>query len=152
MGATSSSINDIGNDDFIPILHIEDMQQDENNPLNLIIKKTYQNSQNEGKIQPIPKIKTSTSDTSISNKWDLLNSNDTIEEKLLVPEVMTNKNIFAMKSSGSDVSISFFLDRDHINDTYDEQTFANVNANVAYIEQKRKKSDSNVTFQLDKLS
>lgn len=53
-----------------------------------------------------------------------------------------------MKQSSSDVSISFFLDRDDNNETFDENTFANVNAN-ALSEQTRQQSNSNVAFLLD---
>lgn len=117
MGATSSCINDIANDDFIPILNIEDVADEENsaacgmnhNGLPLDVK-----------------------------------ARDSL---LSVPMPNTTTTSTEMKSSGSDVSISFFLDRE-MDDTYDENNFANVNSNSLNTPY-RKKSNSNVSFKLD---
>lgn len=110
MGDTSSCINDIDNDDFIPIFNIEEIKQNE---------KISPHSMNGDELKPQKFV-------TYSSKFNSLNQN----ESLAVPLEKEKKNMHEMKSSGSDVSISFFLDRDYINDIYDEHTFANVNADV----------------------
>lgn len=131
MGATSSCINDIANDDFVPILRIE-----ESEPINvkhsedvrkLSLIETKKNT------LAVPAIRTSRSDNSISNILDLMDTNnETLEQTLLhVPVQTTSSNSADLKSSGSDVSISFFLDRENIGDTFDEVNFANVNTNIS---------------------
>lgn len=131
MGATSSCINDIANDDFVPILRIEESEpinvkhSDDVRKLSLI--ETKKNT------LAVPAIRTSRSDNSISNILDLMDTNnETLEQTLLhVPVQTTSSNSADLKSSGSDVSISFFLDRENIGDTFDEVNFANVNTNIS---------------------
>lgn len=148
MGATSSCINDIDNDDFVPILNIEEYA-DENDEAKLIINNnsSLPQSSNDSRLLSVPGIRTSASDNSISNMLDFIgNNNEMRESTLSVPLRRTSAG--ELKSSGSDVSISFFLDREQISDIFDENTFANVNTNVLD-ERNRKKSSANVTFQLD---
>lgn len=133
MGATSSCINDIANDDFIPILHIEEEMKENNTETGFV--------ENENMLS-IPAIHTSASDNSISNILDFLGTNDTIENSFhAVPSRTTE-----LKSSGSDVSISLFLDT--YVDACDENTSANVDTNISS-NQNQKRSNSNVCFQLD---
>lgn len=144
-GATSSCINDIANDDFVPILQIEEVMKDTNNESKI-------RDIDDPNMLSIPKIHTSASDSSISNILDFLGNNSETENLFLqVPMASKFKSSGSLNSrrnsscgsrKSSDVSLSFFLDREHIGDTYDENTFANVNAD-------RKTSNSNLTFQLD---
>lgn len=141
MGATSSCINDIANDDFVPILHIEAVSEEENSSMHEVNTSTLPIN------LTVPVIHTSASDNSISNILDLLDTkNETLEKTLLSVPLQASTSNSDMKSSGSDVSISFFLDRENIDEAYDENNFANVNNNLL-IEQKKEKS--NVTFSLD---
>lgn len=148
MGATSSSINDIANDNFVPILNIEEFtggdndEDDEGTALIINENTTITKSSN---MLSVPTIRTSASDNSISNVLDFLGTNS---ENVLLSVPGRRTSAGELKSSGSDVSISFFLDREQMSDTYDENTFANVNTNVLD-ERNRKKSNANVTFQLD---
>lgn len=127
MGATSSCINDIANDDFVPILNIEEVPDVDNTDDYAIT--------NFNKLSVPSSIHESASDHSISNILDLFEINQTNENVLAVP---TSVNPTEMKSSGSDVSISFFLDSEQCSDIYDENSFANVNSNILH----RKKSMS----------
>lgn len=145
MGATSSCINDIANDDFVPILNIEEFAEEENEGAALIINETRAQSSN---MLSVPAIRTSASDNSISNILDFLGTNNEMKENTYLSIPRRRPSACELKSSGSDVSISFFLDREQIGDTFDENTFANVNTNVLD-ERNRKKSNANVTFQLD---
>lgn len=140
MGATSSCINDIANDDFVPILHIEAVSEEENCSMHEVNTSTLPNL-------TVPVIHTSASDNSISNILDLLDTkNETLEKTLLSVPLQASTSSSDMKSSGSDVSISFFLDRENIGEAYDENDFANVNNNLL---SEQKKEKSNVTFSLD---
>lgn len=142
MGATSSCINDIANDDFLPILHIEEVFEENNRPNNE--DSTEVNSKN----LSVPAIHTSPSDDSISNILDLLD-NEQMEGKLLtVPQQAATTKTSEMRSSGSDVSISFFLDRELSGDPYDEFEFANVNSNV--LSPQNSEHSNRVKFSLDK--
>lgn len=129
MGATSSCINDIANDDFIPILRI-----DESEPINVPTRhvedvRKLSLIETKKNTLSIPVIRTSHSDNSISNILDLMDTNsETLEQTLLHIPAPTAPG--EMKSSGSDVSISFFLDRENIGDVFDEVNFANVNTNM----------------------
>lgn len=149
MGATSSCINDIDNDDFVPILNIEEYAN-EDDEANLIInnKSTMPRSSNDSHLLSVPGIRTSASDNSISNMLDFIGNNNELEENASLSVPLRRTSAGELKSSGSDVSISFFLDREQISDIFDENTFANVNTNVLD-ERNRKKSNANVTFQLD---
>lgn len=144
MGATSSCINDIANDDFVPILNIDEVS-DEENPNSTINKRNYI-IPNYNKLS-VPAIHESASNHSISNILDFLDtSNENTNGSLLaVPLANTPINSNEMKSSGSDVSISYFLDREQFNEIYDGNNSASVNSAVPY----RKKSNSNVSFKLD---
>lgn len=115
MGATSSCINDIANDDFIPILHIEEVMKENNMETGFV--------ENENMLS-IPATHTSASDKSISNILDFLGTDDTIENSFLAVPLRTT-SASELKSFGSDVSISFFLG------TCDENTSANVNTNIS---------------------
>lgn len=130
MGATSSCLNDIANDDFLPILRIEECKSNDGQHLENVRKLSLNETGNTS--LPVPEICTSVSDNSISNILDLMDTNnDPLEQKLLhKPIQATSSNIAEIKSSGSDVSISFFLDRENIGDAYDEANFANVNTNI----------------------
>lgn len=151
MDATSSClntcINDIANDDFVPILNIEEFaeEEEENEGAALILNETIAQSSN---MLSVPGIRTSASDNSISNILDFLGTNNELKENSYLSIPRRRPSACQLKSSGSDVSISFFLDREQIGDTFDENTFANVNTNVID-ERNRKKSNANVTFQLD---
>lgn len=149
MGATSSCINDIANDDFIPFLHVEEVHQDEESRTHFVTRDNLSMTQDDANTLSIPKIQSSTSDNSISNILDFLDTNDKVPMDSFLNVPQDPNNIFEMKPSRSDVSISFFLDREHISDTFDEQTFANVNADIR--EQSRKKSNTNVSFHLDNM-
>lgn len=174
MGATSSCINDIANDDFAHILHIEEVKNNGNNSEtdtdtdedDSDNKCDYERDMNPNEKMPmlktrkapilqIPQIRTSASNNNI---LDLESSSTAASSAhgessfLSVPGMgasSSTTNISEMKSSGSDVSISFFLDRDDAGEEYDdENTFANVNSNTL-LEPTRKKSNVNVTFLLD---
>lgn len=147
MGATSSCVNDIANDDFVPILRIDECEssnikhfEDERKlSLNEIQKNTLS----------IPAIiRTSVSDNSISNILDLMDTNnETLEQTLLhISLQATSSSNIEMKSSGSDVSISFFLDRENIGDAFDETNFGNVNTNIS----EMKIDKCNSEFSLEK--
>lgn len=145
MGATSSCLNDIANDDFVPILRIEECESnngkhsEDGRKLSLIEIKN-----NSLSVPAI--IRTSVSDNSISNILDIMDTNnETLEQTLLSIPIPANE----MKSSGSDVSISFFLDRENVEDAYDEVNFANVNTNL--IERKKEKSNSKLSNENSKL-
>lgn len=129
MGATSSSINDISNDDFVPFLHIEEVTGDKDDPSRFEDKKDCSVTKN---TLSIPVIHTSASDNSISNVLDLLDTNnDNLNSTLLsIPLQASFAGASKIKSSSSDVSISFFLDREHFGVGFDENNFANVNNNM----------------------
>lgn len=141
MGPTSSCINDIANDDFVPILHIDEITEEDNRSNNVDL--TEVNSKN----LSVPVIHTSPSDESISNILDLLDTNnEQMEGTLLtVPQQVASPKTSEMRSSGSDVSISFFLDREQNCDPYDEFEFANVNSNIL---SQQNNELSNVKFSL----
>lgn len=157
IGAASSNINDIANDDFAQILHIDEPKYDDNE---------YDDSENgdseNGENVPMigsssnsslsPGIQMLVSDNSTPNLVDLADSNtnqtNPTDNSFLTVQSNASDATTPMKQSSSDVSISFFLDRDDNNETFDENTFANVNAN-ALSEQTRQQSDTNVTFLLD---
>lgn len=148
MGATSSCINDIANDDFVPILNIEEFADEENDETNLIVNENLTIAQSSNMLS-VPAIRTSSSDASISNSMlDFIGTNNELKENASLSVPHRRPSACELKSSGSDVSISFFLDREQINDMFDEQTFANVNTNLLD-DRNRKKSNANVTFQLD---
>lgn len=130
MGATSSCINDIANDDFVPILRIEEPEPTNGKHLEDVRKLSL--IETKKNTLSVPVIRTSLSDTSISNILDLMDTNnETLEQTLLrVPVQTTSSNSGELKSLGSDVSISFFLDRENIDDAFDEVNFANVNTNL----------------------
>lgn len=130
MGATSSCINDIANDNFVPILRIEESETTNGRHLE-DARKLSLNETGKNTLSP-PVIRTSLSDNSLSNILDLMDTNnETLEQTLLhVPVQTTSNSSVAMKSSGSDVSISFFLDRENIGDAFDEINFASVNNNT----------------------
>lgn len=137
MGATSSCINDIGNDDFVPIVNIEEVSDEERET------STNEDVTNYTKLS-VPAIHQSVSDHSISNILDLFETNnDNTENSFLTVPATINST--ELKSSGSDISISFFLDSEQNSDIYDENSFASVNSNSSH----RKKSNSNVSFTLD---
>lgn len=149
MGATSSCINDIANDDFVPILRIEEVAEDENKrPSQYADNRKLSVNEVRTNTLSVPTIRTSASDNSISNILDLFDTNkEALEKSLLtVPMQASSTSLAEMKSSGSDVSISFFLDRENIGDAYDENDFANVNTNTL---SEQKKEKSNVQFSLD---
>lgn len=131
MGATSSCINDIANDDFVPILRIEETSPIKGKHLEDIRKLSLNETRKNSLSLPVPAIRASHSDNSISNILDLMDTNNEILEQTLlhVPVQATSNGveIKSMKSLGSDVSISFFLDRENIGDVFDEMNFASVN-------------------------
>lgn len=131
MGATSSCINDIANDDFIPILRIEESEPTNGKHFEDVRKLSL--IETKRNALSVPTIRTSLSDNSISNVLDLMDTNnETLEQTLLhVPVQATSSSTGEMKPSGSDVSISFFLDRENIGDAFDEVNFANVNTNMS---------------------
>lgn len=152
MGATSSCINDIANDDFAQILHIEEVKGDDDSGTDESVGHAENIPMLKSKLK-IPNIRTSVSDNSLSHMLDLAESIVTSNENsfLTIPSMgaaATAPNMSEMKASGSDVSISFFLDRDDAGEAFDENTFANVNSNTL-LEPTRKKSNVNVTFLLD---
>lgn len=150
MGETSSCINDIANDELIPILHDKEVQRDESVPKCSVDMDNFILSQSKDKVPIVSNISSLESDESPSN--DLSLSEFSNNNSLQVPQDETKKNLFAMKSSGSDVSISFFLDREHIDNVYDDdRNFASVNSNIVKCERKNKINSSNVTFQLNEL-
>lgn len=125
MGATSSCMNDIANDDFVPILRIDEYKtankthtEDRNLSLNEYEKKNLS----------VPAIRTSQSDTSISNILDLMDTNnETLNQTLLHAPIPPSSSINAeTKPSRSEISISFFLDRENNDDAPDEGDFANI--------------------------
>lgn len=121
MGATSSCINDIANDDFVPILNIEEVSDQDNKLSNRLT---------------VPAIHESASDHSISNILELFESkNENTENSFLA--VPTSINPTELKSSGSDISISFFLDGEQSSDIYDENSFANVNSNSLNVSHRK---------------
>lgn len=129
MGATSSCINDIANDDFVPILRIEESEPTNGKHTEDVRKLSLIETRKNTFSLSVPAIRTSLSDNSISNLMDT--NNETLEQTLLhVPVQTATSNSAEMKSSGSDVSISFFLDRENIGDAFDEVNFANVNNNA----------------------
>lgn len=144
MGATSSNINDIANDDFVPFLNVEEVTREE---VDISCFEADQNSVNKNSLS-IPVIHTSASDHSISNVLDLLDTNnDTLENTLLsVPLQASFANASEMKSSSSDVSISCFLDRENFGNTFDEHDFASVNNNML---SDQKSDDNDVNFSLN---
>lgn len=131
MGATSSCINDIANDDFVPILRIEESEPTNGKHFEDVRKLSL--IETKRNTLSVPAIRTSLSDNSISNILDLMDTNnETLEQTLLhVPGQTASSTTGEMKSSGSDVSISFFLDRENIGDAFDEVNFANVNTNMS---------------------
>lgn len=139
MGATSSNLNDIANDDFVPFIHIEEISEETSTKSNL---SNERNSTNTNALL-LPSIHTSASDTSISNILDLMENNNSSFDK---PLLTVPNNANEMKTSGSDVSISFFLDREYSGDGFDENSFANVNTNMLY---DQKSDKPNVSFSLD---
>lgn len=133
MGATSSCVNDIANDNFVPILRIEESEPSNRKHLEGVRKLSLIATEKNTQSLSVPVIRTSASDNSISNILDLMDTNnETLEQTLLhVPIRAVSSNSAEMKSSGSDVSISFFLDRENIDDAFDEVNFANVNTNIS---------------------
>lgn len=115
MGATSSCINDIANDNFIPNLQIETFTQNSHT----IESRNYN--------YPVPNPNTFSAPIIHICNSDISNSNllRPIDEKILLP----SKN--EIKSVGSDVSLSFFLDSEQIHDRFDDNSFANVNSNLS---------------------
>lgn len=160
MGATSSCLDDIANDDFAQILHIEDAKDDEHNDTDTDDDKCNYDESIHNERMPmlqsntlqVHRIRTSLSDSSISCEQICADSiaNSLNENAFLtVPSSSAaTPNVSAIKNAGSDVSISFFLDRHDAGETFDEYTFANVNSNTL-MEPTRKKSNVNVTFSLD---
>lgn len=120
LGAASSCLNDIGNDDFPQILHIEEATDDED-------EHTYRENlpdiQLNSSALGVPEIKMTTSSISISNILDNVIDCQRSEDGafLDVPE---------MKPSTSDVSISYILDQDSSIEHYDDTTFADENTNT----------------------
>lgn len=152
MGATSSCINDIANDDFAHVLHIQEASdhdsEEDDSDLEENAEKVPMISVTN--LLNVPQIRTSVSDNSISYVLDPTSdpADSNKHSFLNVPSANASssaQNLAEMKSSGSDVSISFFLDRDDAGEAFDENTFANVSANTP----SRKRSNNNVTFLLD---
>lgn len=129
MGATSSCINDIANDDFVPILQIESFTQDFNNSES----GKHSNDVKNSNTFSVPIIQICESDNNNSN---LLSLHDETTHLPLTREI---------RSSGSDVSLSFFLDSEQMSYVFDDNSFANVNSNIS--ESKR-----NSMFDLDEES
>lgn len=102
MGATSCCINDIANDDFTPILNVDNGHVSFESPTKENLCEEYMEV----------KSRSDTNFLKIPNRLEILSTN-------------------TIKTSGSDVSISFFLDSEPIYETYDENAFANVNSNVS---------------------
>lgn len=119
LGAASSCLNDIGNDDFPQILRIEEATDDEDD----YDGENTSTAQLNSKKLNASTMQMTTSTNSISNILDNASDCQCIEDGtyLDVPE---------MKSSPSDISISHILDRDSSTECFDENTFANVNTNA----------------------
>lgn len=117
LGAASSCLNDIANDDFPQILRIEEASDDEDDSHHVPILQL--NSKN----LDVPQMQMTVSTNSISNILDNAVDCQRIDDGtyLDVPE---------MKSSASDISISHILDQDSTTENFDEHTFANVNTNA----------------------
>lgn len=161
MGPTSSCINDIGNDDFPQILHIEEASDDDED-----------GKSDSGTLDATPIIqlnshtlfapimRTCASDNSISQILEKSNGNlnyqFTENEYVSLPST-TNELMppaTEMKSAGSDFSISFILDRDNLSENYDENTFANVNTNALGVpgsSMKEALSDISISNLLDRV-
>lgn len=157
MGATSSCLNDIANDDFAQILHIEGAKDEEHGTDTDDDKCDYDESIHNERMPmlqsntlQVPRIRTSLSDSSILSALHFADStaNSSNENAFLTVPSAGTPSMSVIKNAGSDVSISFFLDRDDAGEAFDEYTFANVNSNTL-LEPTRKKSNVNVTFLLD---
>lgn len=160
MGATSSCLNDIANDDFAQILHIEDAKDDVEHDTDTDTdddKCDYDESIHNERMPmlqsntlQVPRIRTSHSDSSISCALNYADSTaNTSNGNACLTVAAAPSSMSIIKNAGSDVSISFFLDRDDAGEAFDDEyTFANVNSNTL-LEPTRKKSNVNVTFLLD---
>lgn len=117
MGATSSCLNDIANDDFLPILHIEPLLDG----MNMSESTNYSRQLISSNTLTVPSIHISESGNSNSNILDIFDNN-----------IETIESTREIKSSGSEISISFFLDREPMSDVFDENNFANVNSDISH--------------------
>lgn len=135
MGPSSSCVNDIANDDFLQILHIDETSDvDDNIDDENRIERRPIIQINSNNLH-VPQIRTSLSDTSICNLMDSANSGVINQarsnQNLSVPYGHRSNSLTVpgIRSAPSDVSISLFLDQ-HSNEPFDENTFADVNTNL----------------------
>lgn len=119
LGAASSCLNDIANDDFPQILRIEEATDDEDETDNANLPIIQLNS---GKLN-LPQMRQTTSTNSISNILDNVTDCPRIDDG-------TYLDVPGMKPSASDMSISHILDQDSTTENFDEHTFASVNTNA----------------------
>lgn len=140
LGAASSCLNDIGNDDFPQILRIEeatDSEDEEHEEEHLPIIRVSSRNLN------ILEMQMTTSSNSISNILDNVDGCQRSEDGAFL-------DVPTMKPSSSDISISYILDQDSTTDNFDENTFANVNTNALSAPVlKPSSSNTNISFYLD---
>lgn len=141
LGAASSCLNDIGNDDFPQILRIEEASDDDDDDheyqQNLPIIRL--NSRN----LDVPEMQMGSSTNSISNILDNAIGCQRIDDGAYL-------SVGEMKPSTSDISISHILDQDSATENFDEHTFANVNTNALSAPVlKPSSSDTSISYYFD---
>lgn len=143
-GAASSSLNDIANDEFTQILHIEEASDDGTSQI--------EDTDDDAPIMErrlsstsVAKIRSTLSNNSTANNTDGISGNFVA---ISVPDTAA----ITMKPSSSDVSISLLLDADDddSNESFedDDDTFGNANVNLLG-NPTRKRSSTNASFRLD---
>lgn len=165
LGAASSCINDIANDDFPQILNIqpptdEDESEDgsdESETAPIISSRRNSSISNALKV---PQIRMTNSDNSISHVLDAADgelSQSVPSDGGLFMKIGSQRKqslclpVPDMKQASSDVSISHILDRDNGTESFDENNFASVNANKLSVPvmMTPSTSDVSISFILD---
>lgn len=140
LGAASSCLNDIGNDDFPQILCIDEATDDEDED-----HEDVSINQLSSRNLDVPQIRVTTSTNSISNILDNATDCQRTEDDAYL-------YVAGMKPSSSDMSISHILDQDNSTEFFDENTFANVNTNALSTPVlKPSSSDASISYYLDQV-
>lgn len=131
-GEASSSLNDMANDDFTQTLHINEPSIDDAASAN----QTDNAPRIECKTSLMLPVATIQMSASSCTANALFESNNATNSFLTVPSS-------SMKPSNSDVSISLLLDSEDSTESFDDDTFANANANLLE-KPTRKRSNTNL--------
>lgn len=122
MGPSSSCLNDLNNDDFVQILHIDEVSDDETDEKAV---EQYDNpilNMNSNFLAAPESMKPNTSDASISYILDHANDNDFSEVQLMDNQSSrirsTSLNVPELKDAPSDYSISHILDQANTNNSF----------------------------------